>query len=373
MATQQRDYYEVLSVEKTADGDTIKRSYRKLAMKYHPDRNPGDAEAETRFKECAQAYEILSDTDKRQRYDRYGHEGLKGTSGHDFSRMDPSDIFSMFGFGDVLEQMFGGGGRSRGGGSRGYDLETQVEISLEDVASSVERTIEFTRQDHCAKCSGSGGKPGTQPVACVTCGGVGKVQHGGGMFRMVAACPACGGAGKSFKEKCPTCKGNGKQPKKRVLQVKIPAGIHDGQAIRVGGEGEPGSNGGTRGDLHVVVRVAEHKLFTREDDHLILRMPISFTQAALGATVKVPTIEGEEEVVIKPGTQHGQLFRMTDKGLPNLRSGRKGELVVVALIEIPNKLTEQQKKLLREFAETEDAQVMPESKSFWERIKEHLS
>jgi molecular chaperone DnaJ len=372
MATQQRDYYEILGIEKTADGDTIKRSYRKMAMKYHPDRNPGDAEAESRFKEASQAYEVLSDPDKRQRYDRYGHEGLRGTSGHDFSRMDPSDIFSMFGFGDVMEQMFGGGRRGSRA-SRGYDLETQVQITLEDVAQGVERSIEFTRQDHCPTCSGSGAKPGTEPVTCVTCGGVGKVQHGGGMFRMVTACPACQGQGKMYKEKCTACKGTGKKPKKRILNVKIPKGIHDGQAIRVAGEGEPGAEGGPRGDLHVVVRVAEHQLFTREDDHLILRMPISFTQASLGATVKVPTLEGEEEVVIKPGTQHGQLFRVADKGLPNLRSGRKGELVVVALIEIPSKLTNEQERLLREFAATEDAHVMPESRGFWDRIKEYLS
>jgi molecular chaperone DnaJ len=370
MATVQRDYYEVLSVDRNADGDTIKRAYRKLAMKYHPDRNPGDAEAEAKFKEAAQAYEVLSDPEKRQRYDRFGHEGLRGTSGHDFSRMDPSDIFSMFGFGDVFEQMFGGG--RRGGASRGYDLETQVELTLEEVATGTEKTIEFTRQDLCTTCSGSGAKPGTQPVTCVTCGGVGKVQHGGGMFRMVTACPACQGQGKVYKEKCTTCKGNGRQPKKRVLNVKIPAGIHDGQAIRVGGEGEPGSAGGPRGDLHVVVRVAEHELFTREDDHLILRMPVSFTQAALGATVNVPALDGEVEIVIKPGTQHGQLFRIPDRGLPNLRGGRKGELVVVALIEIPKRLTEQQEKLLREFAATEDAQVMPESGGFWKRVKEYF-
>lgn len=370
MAIQQRDYYEVLNVARTADGDTIKRSYRKLAMKYHPDRNPGDTQAEQNFKEASQAYEVLSDPDKRQRYDRYGHEGLRGTSGHDFSNMDASDIFSMFGFGDALEQMFGGGRRS--GPSRGYSLETQTEITLEEVATGVDRTIEFTRRDHCPTCSGNGAKPGTKPTQCVTCGGAGKIQRGGGMFRMITTCPACQGQGQVYKEKCSTCKGSGQQPKKRVLSVKIPAGIHDGQAIRVADEGEPGPQGGQRGDLHVVVHVKEHTLFSREDDHLILKMPISFSQAALGATISVPTLEGEEEVTIKPGTQHGQILQIHGKGLPDLRTGQKGDLAIVVLIEVPTKLTEEQTKLLRDFAATEDAQVMPESRGFWKRIKEYL-
>lgn len=373
MATQ-RDYYEVLSVERNANGDEIKRAYRKMAMKYHPDRNPDNAEAEKNFKEAAEAYEVLSDEQKRARYDQYGHAGLRGTSGHDFSHMDAGDIFSMF------EDIFGGGfggGRRRGGSraSRGYDLETQVEITLEEVATGTEREVEFTRQDLCETCEGSGAKPGSEPVDCVTCGGTGQVAQSGfgGMFRMVGACPACNGAGKVVRDKCPTCKGNGRQPKHRKLSVKIPKGIHDGQAIRVPGEGEPGSAGGPRGDLHVVVRVHEHQLFTREDDHLILRMPISFTQATLGAKVNVPTLNGEHEITIKPGTQHGEILRINEAGLPNLRSGRRGDLAVLLLIEIPKKLSEKQQKLLREYAETEDHSVLPESKTFWDKIKTYLS
>lgn len=372
MATQ-RDYYEILNLERQAGADDIKRAYRKMAMKYHPDRNPGDAEAEKKFKEAAEAYEVLSDPEKRQRYDRFGHEGLRGTSGHDFSHMDVGDIFSMF------EDIFGGslGGR-RGGGSRarrGYDLETQVQITLLDVARGVEKEIQFTRQDLCPTCSGSGAKPGSEPLACVTCGGAGQVAQSGfgGMFRMVTTCPACGGAGKVFKDKCTDCKGQGRKPKKRVLNVKIPPGIHHGQAIRVPGEGEPGMQGGIRGDLHVVIAVAEHELFTREDDHLILRMPVSFTQAALGATVRVPTLEGQHELTIPPGTQHGQIFRIAGKGLPNLRSGRPGDLAVLLQIEIPKKLTEKQKQLLRDFAGTENHDVMPESRGFWDKIKTYLT
>jgi molecular chaperone DnaJ len=375
----QADYYEVLGIEREAGVADVKRAYRKLAMKYHPDRNPGDAEAEVRFKEAAEAYEVLSNAEKRQRYDRYGHAGLKGTSGHDFSHMDAGDIFSMF------EDIFGGGGggpfggarrrRGRQGPQRGYDLQTQAEVTLEEVASGVEREIEFTRQDLCESCKGSGAAPGAQPVACVSCGGAGQVAQSGlgGMFRMVTTCPACAGAGKVVKDKCKTCAGDGRQPKKRVLSVKIPAGIHDGQAIRVPGEGEPGAMGGPHGDLHVVVRVKEHELFTREDDHLILKMPISFTQAALGATLKVPVIDGEHEVTIKPGSQHGDLIRAAGKGLPNLRNGRRGDLAIVLMIEIPNRLTERQEELLREFAETEDRDVMPHSRGFWDKIKSYIS
>jgi molecular chaperone DnaJ len=373
MATQ-RDYYQILNIERNATADDIKRAYRKLAMKYHPDRNPGDAEAELKFKEAAEAYEVLTDAQKRRRYDQYGHAGLRGTGLHDFGHMDASDIFSMF------EDIFGGGlgasaGRSRQRPQRGYSLETEVEISLEEVATGAEREVQFTRQDTCEACHGSGAKPGSEPVTCVACAGTGQVAQSGlgGMFRMVTTCPNCGGAGKVIKDPCPKCKGHGQTPKKRKLTVKIPPGIHDGQAIRVPGEGEPGVRGGLRGDLHVLIRVMPHPLFTREDDHLILRMPISFTQAALGSTVNVPTLHGERELTIKPATQHGDIVRLADQGLPNLRSGRMGDLVVLLLIEIPSRLTERQRELLREFAETEDQQVMPESQGFWDKIKSYLS
>lgn len=375
MATQ-RDYYEILGLKKDASADDIKRAYRKMAMKYHPDRNSSDKDAEVKFKEAAEAYEVLSDNEKRQRYDRFGHAGLRGTSTHDFDRMDPNDIFSVFE--DIFSGMGGGfGGRQRGRGARanrGYDLETQIEIDLEDTLDGIEKEIEFTRQDRCDACNGSGAKPGSSPETCTTCKGVGQVaQQGfGGMFRMVSTCPGCRGAGKIVTEKCETCKGGGRMPKRRVLNVKIPAGIHDGQAIRIPGEGEPGPMNGPRGDLHVVVRIAEHKLFTREADHLILKMPISFTQASLGATVEVPTLDGSAELTIKPGTQHGELFRIHEQGTPNLRSGQRGDLIAVVMVEIPKKLTERQADLLREFAETEDVEVMPTSEKFWAKIKEYL-
>lgn len=370
-----RDYYSVLGVDKGADADTIKRSYRKLAMKFHPDRNPGDAEAEARFKEAAEAYEVLSDPAKRQRYDQYGHAGLRGTSGHDFNSMRPDDIFSIFE--DIFGAQMGGGRRRSRGGSRarrGYDLETEVEISLEDVANGTEREVDFTRQDLCETCEGSGMKAGSKPVTCPTCKGAGQVQQQGfgGMFRIATTCPACKGAGQVISDPCGSCGGSGRQPRQRVLSVRIPQGIHDGQAIRVPGEGEPGSNGGPRGDLHVVVRVGDHAMFDRDGDHLILRMPVSFAQMALGAEINVQGLGQEHTVTIKPGTQHGETIRIRGAGLPSLRGGPAGDLIVLLLIEVPKKLTSKQQKVLREYAETEDLEVLPESKGFWDRMKEYI-
>ena len=368
------DYYEALNVGRTAGPDDIRRAYRKLAMKYHPDRSPGDKEAEAKFKEAAEAYEVLSDPEKRQRYDRFGHEGLRGTSGHDFHRMDPGDIFSIFGdiFGDL-----GQGRPARGRGQRGYDLETEAVVTLEDVAVGVERHIEFTRRDYCPTCSGSGARPGAEPSVCNVCRGRGQVEQSGfgGMFRMVTACPQCGGAGQIIRDKCPECQGAGHMPKKRVLSVKVPPGIHDGQAIRISGEGEPGRGGGGRGDLHVVVRVTEHKVFARAQDDLVLPLSATFTQAALGAKLKVPALGADgagAELTIKPGTQHGTQFRLPGRGLPNLHTGEKGDLVAVLQVLVPTKLTEKQDNLLREFAATEKIEVSPPSKGLFGKIKEHM-
>lgn len=369
-----RDYYEILSVERTADAEEIKRAYRRMAMKYHPDRNPGDAEAETKFKEAAEAYEILGDPAKRDRYDRFGHEGIRsgGAASHDFSTMDASDIFSMF------NEIFGGG---RGGRAqvRGYDLETEVSITLEDVLKGCERTVEFTRLDLCDACAGSGAKPGAKPATCPTCGGQGKVQQTGlgGMFRMVAACPACRGRGKVITEFCDRCRGKGRVPLKRSILVKIPAGISEGQAVRLAGEGEPPGDPayageGRRGDLHVVVRIEPHEMFEREHDTLLLRVPIGFTQAALGAEVEVPTLDGNHTLTVPRGTQHGTEFRIPGRGLPNLRTGRRGDVLVTINVEIPRRLSSKQEKLLREFAETEDERVLPESQGFLKRIRDIL-
>ncbi len=377
-----RDYYEILSVERTADADEVKRAYRRLALKYHPDRNPDDADAEAKFKEAAEAYEVLSDDAKRKLYDQFGHDGLRrggGPATHDFSRMDATDIFSMF------EEIFGGGRGGFGGqragrprAARGYDLETEVTLDLVDVAKGAEREVEFTRLDVCDKCTGTGAKPGTKPETCPTCGGQGKVaQQGlGGMFRMVTACPRCRGRGTVVSDPCDTCRGKGRVPKKRKLSVKIPAGVHEGQAVRIQGEGEPpppetSPNGqGVRGDLHVVVRVKDHTLFQRDGDHLVVELPVSFSQAALGAEIDVPTIDGRQTLRIHPGAQHGDIYKLDGQGLPNLRTGRHGDLVTIVRIEIPKKLSSKQQDLLRQFAETEDHSVLPESQSFWKKMKD---
>src|SRR5215203_675633 len=269
VSVTKRDYYEVLGVTRTAEGEEIKRSYRRLAMKYHPDRNPGDAEAEARFKECAEAYEILSDDGKRRRYDQFGHGGVGG--GHDFSHMDVTDIFSMFD--DIFGGAFagrggGGGGAGRARASRGFDLETQVELSLAEVASGAEKTIEFERQDNCDTCKGTGAKPGSSPIVCVQCGGNGRVaQQGfGGMFRMVTTCPNCRGRGSVVKEHCASCGGTGRQLRKRVVTVRIPAGVHEGQAVRIAGEGEAGDASAPAGDLHCYITVRPHPVFTRHNN-----------------------------------------------------------------------------------------------------------
>jgi len=380
-----RDYYEILGVEKKADADEIKRAYRRLAMKHHPDRNPGDAEAERAFKEAAEAYEVLGDEQKRAIYDQYGREGLKGAAGgpatHDFNRMNVEDIFSIFG--DIFGGAAGGARGRRGGGggprgpARGYDLETEVVIALEDVLKGCEREVEFTRLDVCDQCTGSGAKPGSKPTSCPHCGGQGKVQQTGlgGMFRMVTACPACGGRGKVIKDFCPGCRGKGRVPKGRTIAVRIPPGVHDGQPIRVKGEGEPPvpeespAGEGIRGDLHVVVRVKPSDLFHRDHDHLLLEVPVSFAKAALGGEIEVPLLEGgREKLHIPRGTQHGAVLRVAGKGLPDLRTQRRGDLVVGVKIEIPTKLTKDQEKLLREFAGSESESVMPETQGFWKKV-----
>jgi len=380
-----RDYYEILSVERTADGEEIKRAYRRMAMKWHPDRNPGNAEAETKFKEAAEAYEVLADEEKRRIYDQFGHEGLRSRGGgvaHDFSRMNVEDIFSMFN--DIFGGAFGGGrgGGSRRGVARGYDLETEVTITLEQVLAGVEHDVEFSRADVCDACSGSGAAKGSKPQRCQTCGGHGVViQSGlGGMFRMQTVCPACHGRREIVRDKCPTCRGRGRVAKKRKLSVNIPPGIRDGQAVRIPGEGEPPppeaspEGAGVRGDLHVVVRVEEHDLFRRDGDHLVMDMPISFAQAALGAHLEVPTLDGPASVIVPPGTQPGAVLKVEGSGLPNLRSGRRGDLVILTQIEIPKKLTERQERLLREMAEDDQERgILPRTSGFWKKMKDLLA
>lgn len=373
--SEQRDYYEVLGVARSASPADIKQAYRQAALKYHPDRNR-EPDAEQQFKAAAEAYEVLSDPEKRQRYDRYGHAGLGGTTMHDFSGMGIDDIFNIFGdlFGDAF-----GGGRARGRGrvERGIDIQTVLEINLNDVATGVEKTLRFERADFCERCGGKGNEPGSTCPTCRTCGGYGQVERqtpmGFFITRSVIDCPTCRGRGTIVDKPCRACQGNGRAPKERVLSVKVPAGIHDGQSIRIRGEGEPAPGGSVRGDLTCVVRVRRHEFFQRDGDHLICRLPISFTQAALGTQVDVPTLNGTAPLRIPPGTQFGTVFQLAGKGLPNLRSGRMGDEIVQVVIEIPTKLTRDQEELLRQFAASEDTTVLPESKGFFERVKEYLT
>jgi molecular chaperone DnaJ len=369
----ERCYYEVLGVERTANGDEIKRSYRRLAMKWHPDRNPGDAQAEAEFKACAEAYEVLGDPERRARYDQHGHAGLRGTPGHDFNRMRPDDIMDMF------AELFGGGRqRARRGPARGYDLEEQVEIDLADVLTGKDVEVAFSRLDVCVTCGGGGAKPGTKPKQCTTCGGRGQVEQIGlgGLFRMVNTCPACRGRGTVITDRCEECRGQGRISKRRSLRVKIPAGIDDGQVIRVTGEGEPPPpeaspmGQGERGDLHVVVRVNEHESFTRHGNELITARELSPAQAALGVTLDIESLDGPVQVEVPAGTQHGELVRVPDRGLPSLRSPRRGDLVVGFTIRIPEHLNARQRELYAELAQIEGDPVHEGSRSVWAKIKD---
>jgi len=376
-----RDYYEVLEVAKGASTEEIKKAYRKAAHKYHPDKNPGDQESEARFKECAEAYEVLSDPDKKQRYDQHGHEGLRGTPMHDYSHMDVhsiEDLFSAFFGGNPFGQQRGrqGGGQTQAGQrqTRGYDLETQVQVTLQEVATGCERKIDFTRQDTCAMCGGTGAKPGTKRVTCRTCGGRGQVaQRGfGGMFQMVSTCPHCMGQGSTVEIPCGECDGSGRQPKKVSLVAPIPAGVHDGQSMRIRGEGEPGEGGGPRGDLHVHIRVEPHPFFARDEINLVMQLPVSFAQAALGADIEVPTLFGKSNLRVPAGTQHGEVLVLKNLGLPDRGRGTQGHQLIQVLIEIPKKLTKKQEELLREYAQTEDTAVLPAQRSFFDKLKDYV-
>ena len=369
---QTRCYYEILSVEKTSSQDDIKRAYRRQAMKWHPDRNPGNAEAEAEFKACAEAYEVLSDPERRQLYDRHGHAGLRQNPVHDFRSRDVSDIFSMF------NDIFGGqaGGRGQRGPARGFDLETEVEITLEDAFKGCESTVEFKRLDVCEPCSGSGAKPGSKPKTCGVCGGQGQVaQTGfGGMFRMVTTCPECRGRRTVIADKCESCRGQGRVATRRKLSVRIPAGIDDGQVIRLTGEGEPPppeavpDGKGPRGDLHVVVRVEEHEHFERRGTDLVTVHPMAFAQAALGATVKARGIDCEHDLEIPAGSQHGDVVIIERAGMTALQSRERGDLHVVLQLVVPKKLTDDQRRLLAEYAQTEKVDVRGAESSFWRKI-----
>ncbi len=362
-----RDYYEVLGVSKGASDAEIKSAYRKLAVKYHPDKNPGDHEAEEMFKEAAEAYSVLSDSNKRTSYDRFGHAGANGQGfgGFDaqgFSNIE--DIFDLFGFGD----MFGGRGRSsRTAAQRGADLRYDIEISLEDAAQGKDEKLRIPRLETCEDCDGRGAEKGTEPETCVGCGGAGQTRYQQGFFSVMRTCPNCGGRGQVIKSPCKKCRGAGRVEKEKSLEVKIPAGVETGSRLRVNGEGESGTNGGPAGDLYVVIHVKEHETFERQGANLYASVPISFAQAALGAEIPVKTLDGEQNLKIPAGTQTGTVFRIKNEGMPVLGGRGKGDLFVAATVITPKHLTKDQRKLLEQLAEIEDTEFQDES--FMDKVR----
>lgn len=369
----QRDYYEILGVKKDAAADEIKKAYKKAALANHPDRNPGDTAAEERFKEAAEAFEVLSDDDKRAAYDRYGHAGVKGRGHAGTGFHDVEEIFGAFG--DLFEGLFGGGFGGRRGQrvSRGANLRCDIRLSLREAAKGVSRQIEIDRAELCAKCDGSGAKPGSKPERCNYCGGRGQVVQSQGFFRLQTTCPACRGEGAIVREKCPACHGSGREVKQAKLDVKVPPGLDNGMQLCLRGEGEPGHHGGPRGDLYCEIHVADDPLFQREGPHLTCRVPVTFTQATLGTEFDIPLLEGRHKLTIPPGTQPGEVFRLRGKGMPDPHGRGVGDLMVVIQVEVPRKLTERQEQLLRELAEVENTNVSPHQKSFLEMVKDYFS
>lgn len=353
MATDvgKRDYYEVLGVPRDADLTTIKKAYRKIAFECHPDRNPGNKEAEERFKEASEAYEVLSNPEKREIYDRFGHDGLRGRGYSGFT--DVSDIFSSFS--DIFEEFFGiGTRRTRTGPVAGADLRYDLEITLEEAALGTKKEISFERYAVCRTCNGSKSRPGSGPKTCPRCKGTGQVGISRGFFSIRSTCDQCGGVGQVITDPCETCKGRGKVPEKRNVTVKIPAGVDSGASLRLTGEGEAGERGGPYGNLYVVVHVQPHPFFERHGDDLFCRIPISFPQAALGAQIEVPTLEGNYKLEIPAGTQPGELFHIRNKGMPRLRGFGKGDLVVQVDVKVPTSLTPRQRELLEELQRTSE-------------------
>jgi molecular chaperone DnaJ len=373
-----RDYYEILGVSRDASSEEIRSAYRKAALKYHPDRNPGDEGAEEKFKEAAAAYEVLSDSEKRQRYDVFGHEGLRGVPIRDFDTF--GDIFEAFGdifaggpFENVFSDFFGRGGTVREEiRRRGANLKCQVEISVEEVAEGVEKTIELTRPVRCQSCGGSGAKRGTSPSRCRSCAGRGEVEQVHGFFSIRTTCPRCKGEGEIIESPCPDCRGTGTVKGMREIKVRIPPGVESGSRLRIQGEGEVGIRGGPSGDLYCFISVRKHPFFERGGDDLICDLPLTFTQAALGAHVEVPTLKGLKTIKVQKGTQPGEAIRLKGEGLPNLGGYRRGDLIFRVLVEVPRKLSKEQEKLLAQYSETEEETASSLRKEFYRKLRSHF-
>ncbi|MDX9762394.1 MAG: molecular chaperone DnaJ [Desulfomonilia bacterium] len=358
-----RDYYEILGVSRSASAEEIKKAYRQLALKNHPDRNPGDHEAEARFKEAAEAYEVLRDADKRRMYDQYGHEGLRGAGFRGFSNFD--DIFSSFS--DIFGEVFGfsSGMRSqRRRPARGADLRYDASITLEEAYRGTETELKIPKVETCDRCQGTGSEPGTSPEPCGICGGRGQVYRTQGFFTISSTCAHCRGTGQVIPKPCKVCRGSGTITREKQLKVKIPPGVDTGATMRISGEGEAGELGGPPGDLYVFIEVKQHETFVRHGDDLYLETTVPFVQAALGATIKIPTLDGPEvDLALKPGTQPGDIYTVRDKGMKRLRAGGHGSLNVGVKVEIPRKLSKEQEELLRRFAETTQDTVKKPSRA----------
>jgi molecular chaperone DnaJ len=376
MPTEKRDYYEVLAVSRTATEEEIKRAYRKLAVKFHPDKNPDDPHAEEKFKELGEAYDILMDGNKRAAYDRFGHAAFaQGTAGPGGGFHDPFDIFrEVFGGGGgggIFESFFGGAAPSdRQGRQRGSDLRYDMQISLEEAAFGVDKEIEVRKLDTCTQCNGQGAEPGSRTINCPACGGRGQVISSRGFFQVSQTCPRCRGVGQIIEKPCRTCAGEGRVENTSRIKLKIPAGIADGSRLRSSGNGEAGIRGGPAGDLYVVIHIKEHAIFQREEDNLYCEVPISFTLAALGGEIAVPTLEGKANLKVPAGTQSGQVFKLRGKGVANVNQRDRGDLLARLLVEVPTRLNGEQRQKLEEFAALCGEENTPLHKSFFDRAKE---
>ncbi len=364
-----RDYYTVLGVEKDASEQEVKRAYRRLAMKYHPDRNQDDADAEERFKEASEAAEVLTDKDKRAAYNQFGHDGVSGAMAGGFSGGSFSSIFE-----DVFGDIFSANGRGRGGPRPGSDLKYVLTLNLEEAVKGCNPTIKFSKLAECIECLGSGAKKGTSPVNCVQCAGRGQIAARHGIFSMQQTCPRCRGRGKMITDPCPKCHAQGRLEEQKTLSVKVPPGVDTGDRVRLANQGEAGAQGGPPGDLYVQINVREHKIFTRDGEHLYCEVPVSFTDAALGGDLEVPTLEGKVSLKIPPETQTGKLFRVRGKGvnMKQVRRGAIGDLYCQVVVETPVKLTKEQKELLRQFADKTKDEQSPKRSGWFESVKKFI-